>query len=60
MFSLEGITTSVQDWLFMKFNPTMALALECVIVIFAFYKFICHIRFGIGTYGKKGSCAYSN
>jgi len=33
MFSLEGITTSVQDWLFMKFNPTMALAMECVIVI---------------------------
>jgi NADH-quinone oxidoreductase subunit H len=33
MFSLEGITTSVQDWLLMKFNPTMALAIECVIVI---------------------------
>jgi NADH-quinone oxidoreductase subunit H len=33
MFSLEGITTSVQDWLLMKFNPTMALAMECVIVI---------------------------
>ena len=33
MFSLEGITTSVQDWLFMKFNPTIALAMECVIVI---------------------------
>ena len=33
MFSLEGITTSVQDWLFMKFNPTMALAMECAIVI---------------------------
>ena len=33
MFSLEGITTSVQDWLFMKFNPTMALAIECAIVI---------------------------
>jgi NADH-quinone oxidoreductase subunit H len=33
MFSLEGITTTVQDWLLMKFNPTMALAIECVIVI---------------------------
>ena len=33
MFSLEGITTSVQDWLLMKFNPTIALAIECVIVI---------------------------
>ena len=33
MFSLEGITTYVQDWLLMKFNPTMALAIECVIVI---------------------------
>ena len=33
MFSLEGITTSVQDWLFMKFNPTIALSMECVIVI---------------------------
>ncbi len=33
MFSLEGITTNVQDWLLMKFNPTMALAMECVIVI---------------------------
>ena len=33
MLSLEGITTSVQDWLLMKFNPTMALAIECVIVI---------------------------
>lgn len=33
MFSLEGITTNVQDWLLMKFNPTMALAIECVMVI---------------------------
>ena len=33
MFSLEGITTNVQDWLLTKFNPTMALAIECVIVI---------------------------
>jgi NADH-quinone oxidoreductase subunit H len=33
MFSLEGITTNVQDWLLMKFNPTMALAIECAIVI---------------------------
>jgi NADH-quinone oxidoreductase subunit H len=33
MFSLEGNTTNVQDWLLMKFNPTMALAIECVIVI---------------------------
>lgn len=33
MFSLEGITTNVQDWLLMKFSPTMALAIECVIVI---------------------------
>jgi NADH-quinone oxidoreductase subunit H len=33
MFSLEGITTTVQDWLLIKFNPTIALAIECVIVI---------------------------
>ena len=33
MVRLEGITTNVQDWLLMKFNPTMALAIECVIVI---------------------------
>ncbi len=33
MFSLEGITTTVQNWLLMNFNPTMALAIECVIVI---------------------------
>lgn len=33
MFSLEGITTNVQDWLLMKFSPTMALAIECVMVI---------------------------
>ena len=33
MFSLEGITANVQDWLLMKFNPTMALAIACVIVI---------------------------
>jgi len=33
MFSLEEITTNIQNWLFMKFNPTLALAIECVIVI---------------------------
>lgn len=33
MFTLEGITTTVQDWLLLKFNPTIALAIECVIVI---------------------------
>ncbi len=33
MFSLEGLTTTIQDWLFFKFNPTLALAIECVIVI---------------------------
>jgi NADH-quinone oxidoreductase subunit H len=33
MFSLEGITTTIQDWLLIKFNPTIALAIECVIVI---------------------------
>ena len=33
MFSLEGITSTIQDWLFFKFNPTLALAIECVIVI---------------------------
>jgi len=34
MFSLEGITTTTQNWLFAKFDPTIALAIECIIVIF--------------------------
>ena len=33
MFSLEGLTNTIQDWLFFKFNPTLALAIECVIII---------------------------
>jgi NADH-quinone oxidoreductase subunit H len=33
MLSLESITKTTQDWLLAKFNPTMALAMECVIVI---------------------------
>ena len=33
MFSLEGITTATQEWLLTKFDPTLALAIECVIVI---------------------------
>jgi NADH-quinone oxidoreductase subunit H len=33
MLSLESITKTTQDWLLVKFNPTMALAMECVIVI---------------------------
>jgi len=33
MFSLEGITKSLQDWLYMNFNPTWALVIECLIVI---------------------------
>ncbi|MEN9696933.1 MAG: hypothetical protein RLZ56_354 [Bacteroidota bacterium] len=33
MLSLESITKTTQDWLFAKFNPQMALAIECVIVI---------------------------
>jgi len=34
MFSLEHITDSIQQWLYSTFNPTMALILECVIVMF--------------------------
>jgi len=33
MFSLEGITKSLQDWLYLNFNPTWALVIECLIVI---------------------------
>jgi NADH-quinone oxidoreductase subunit H len=33
MFSLEGITKSLQDWLYINFNPTWALVIECLIVI---------------------------
>ena len=33
MLSLESITKTTQDWLLAKFTPTMALAMECVIVI---------------------------
>ena len=33
MFSLEHITNSIQQWLYSTFNPTMALILECVIVM---------------------------
>ena len=34
MFSLGGITQSIQNWLYGTFNPTWALIIECVIVIF--------------------------
>jgi NADH-quinone oxidoreductase subunit H len=33
MFSLEHITTLIQNWLYATFSPTMALILECVIVM---------------------------
>jgi NADH-quinone oxidoreductase subunit H len=33
MFSLEGITKFLQDWLYANFNPTWALIIECLIVI---------------------------
>jgi NADH-quinone oxidoreductase subunit H len=33
MLSLESITKTTQDWLLVKFDPTIALAIECVIVI---------------------------
>jgi NADH-quinone oxidoreductase subunit H len=33
MFSLEHITDSIQQWLYSTFNPTMALILECTIVM---------------------------
>jgi NADH-quinone oxidoreductase subunit H len=33
MFSLEGITKLLQDWLYANFNPTGALIIECLIVI---------------------------
>jgi NADH-quinone oxidoreductase subunit H len=33
MFSLEGLTAMIQNWLATNFNPTMVLVLQCVIVI---------------------------
>ncbi|MGI8600609.1 MAG: NADH-quinone oxidoreductase subunit NuoH [Chitinophagaceae bacterium] len=33
MFSLEGITNSIQEWLFATFNPTVALLIQFAIVI---------------------------
>lgn len=33
MFSLEGITNAVQEWLLTQFDPTIALIIECVMVI---------------------------
>jgi NADH-quinone oxidoreductase subunit H len=33
MLSLESITKTTQDWLFAKYSPQVALAIECVIVI---------------------------
>jgi NADH-quinone oxidoreductase subunit H len=33
MFSLEGITKFLQDWLYTNLNPTWALIIECLIVI---------------------------
>ncbi len=33
MFSLEGLTTNIQNWLYNTFDPSFALVLECVIVI---------------------------
>ena len=33
MLSLERITKTTQDWLLAKFDPTIALAIECAIVI---------------------------
>ncbi len=33
MFSLEGLTTNIQNWLYSTFEPSFALVLECVIVI---------------------------
>ncbi len=34
MFSLEGITQSIQNWLYGTFDSTWTLIIECVIVIF--------------------------
>ncbi len=33
MLSLESITKTTQDWLLAKFSPTLALTIECIIVI---------------------------
>ena len=33
MFSLEGITNTIQNWLYSTFTPSVALMLECLIVI---------------------------
>jgi NADH-quinone oxidoreductase subunit H len=33
MFSLAGITNSIQNWLYSTFDPTFALLIECAIVI---------------------------
>jgi NADH-quinone oxidoreductase subunit H len=32
MFSLEGISNSVHQWLYSTFNPTIALSIEFVII----------------------------
>ena len=33
MFSLEGISNAIQEWLLNHFDPTIALTIECLIVI---------------------------
>jgi NADH-quinone oxidoreductase subunit H len=33
MFSLEGLTNSIQNWLYATFNTSVALVIECLIVI---------------------------
>ena len=32
MFSLEGITNSINDWLYANFSPAWALVMQCAIV----------------------------
>ncbi|MES2005852.1 MAG: NADH-quinone oxidoreductase subunit NuoH [Bacteroidota bacterium] len=33
MFSLEGLTNSIQNWLYSTFDPSFALVMECAIVV---------------------------
>ncbi|MEN9686133.1 MAG: hypothetical protein RLZZ28_1919 [Bacteroidota bacterium] len=33
MFSLEGITNAIQNWLYSQFDPGFALVIECAIII---------------------------
>ena len=56
MFSLEGISSSLHQWLYATLSPTFTLLAECVIVILAIALFAAGP--GIGIDGKKSSRTY--